>query len=129
MDELARWRAAGLRASAGPASGKRRDDANNLGGRPGCVDGNEASAEAAAPATTTAENKSSAARATTAENKSSAARAAVQSTSANVMVLAATNAPGAVDAAFLRPGRFDEVRGGTFIIIIIFLRQVGKAKS
>ena len=117
MDELARWRAAGLRASAGPASGKRRDDANNLGGRPGCVDGNEASAEAAAPATTTA------------ENKSSAARAAVQSTSANVMVLAATNAPGAVDAAFLRPGRFDEVRGGTFIIIIIFLRQVGKAKS
>lgn len=30
--------------------------------------------------------------------------------SANVMVLAATNAPEAVDAAFLRPGRFDEVR-------------------
>lgn len=29
---------------------------------------------------------------------------------ANVMVLAATNAPDAVDAAFLRPGRFDEVR-------------------
>ncbi|CAN0406390.1 unnamed protein product, partial [Ectocarpus fasciculatus] len=29
--------------------------------------------------------------------------------SANVMVLAATNAPEAVDAAFLRPGRFDEI--------------------
>ncbi|CAN0347644.1 unnamed protein product, partial [Hapterophycus canaliculatus] len=27
--------------------------------------------------------------------------------SATVMVLAATNAPEAVDAAFLRPGRFD----------------------
>lgn len=34
-----------------------------------------------------------------------------ESGGANVMVLGATNAPEAVDTAFLRPGRFDEVRG------------------
>lgn len=38
----------------------------------------------------------------------------------NVMVLAATNAPEAVDAAFLRPGRFDEV----MVCGIVFVRML-----
>ncbi|CAM9333019.1 unnamed protein product [Laminaria digitata] len=101
MDELARWRAAGLRGSGGPENGQQRDDASNLDGVSRRIDGSDdRSAEAAVPpAMTTAEQK----------KESFASTGAVQSASANVMVLAATNAPGAVDAAFLRPGRFDEI--------------------
>ena len=108
MDELARWRAAGLRGSGRQKNVQRRAVDSGLGGLPGCVGGSDGSAEATPPATTTA------------EKEGSAAREAVQSASANVMVLAATNAPGAVDAAFLRPGRFDEVRGGS-ILLFFFL--------
>lgn len=109
MDELARWRAAGLRGSERPESVQRRDVDGSLGGLPGCIGGSDGSAEATTPATTTA------------EKKGSAARGAAQSASANVMVLAATNAPGAVDAAFLRPGRFDEVRGGRFFVAVVVI--------
>ena len=96
MDELARWRAAGLHG-LGAESRERKDDEGNLGDPQGSVNGNDGSAEAAPSMT--------------AEKKGSAPiGGAVQSASANVMVLAATNAPEAVDAAFLRPGRFDEVK-------------------
>lgn len=83
MDELARWRAAGLRvaAAATTTTGNTVESAQ---------DGHASPSSAA-------------------ESTGQSAGSSSSSSSANVMVLAATNAPEAVDAAFLRPGRFDEV--------------------
>lgn len=93
MDELARWRSAGLRGRGEKESESQGNDAQDRDNRDD-VGGDGGAAQSAAAARTEGPTKSVA-----------------QSGSANVMVLAATNAPEAVDAAFLRPGRFDEVIG------------------
>ncbi len=90
MDELARWRSAGL--GGAPAAGARA-----AAGAAGSSNGGGGDERGRTP---------------TLAAGTLAGRQLGGGGSANVMVLAATNAPEAVDAAFLRPGRFDEVRRG-----------------
>lgn len=97
MDELARWRAAGLGAGS---IGGGREQYSNLARGDGIGEGDATDGGGEPPA---AFREGEGKRSTPPE------RVAVGG-GANVMVLAATNAPEAVDAAFLRPGRFDEVK-------------------
>lgn len=101
MDELVRWRAAG---AGNPADfgRKEQDDetipsASSARNRDVGNDGND-------------QDDNNASSCLGMEGGNDFSRGALRSGGANVMVLAATNAPDAVDAAFLRPGRFDEVR-------------------
>ncbi|CAM9442051.1 unnamed protein product [Pylaiella littoralis] len=81
MDELARWRAAGLRVP----------DATRERSRQGVDNDDDEDGRASTPLS------------------AESSRVTQSGRISNVMVLAATNAPEAVDTAFLRPGRFDEI--------------------
>lgn len=99
MDELGRWREAGTLERSGAAHGK--------GDSGECA---SLSRDLDARGEVKNELASSLLAGLSGEGEAGSIRGVAQTWEANVMVLAATNAPDAVDAAFLRPGRFDEVR-------------------